>query len=350
MTTNKNYDIQNDIIHFWLDHLEVYWTFKKEDDYFDKLDFDNSNYWELEEYNFTKNEVPKYKYKIIFSKDNFTLFAYYKWIPKWWKQNVDTKDYIVVYSTAFKLMEYEEIAYFLEVFFDLKHCRRFDICIDIKNDINTILNYFSEHDTWREYKKSWFIETRYIWEVKNSLNKRQLIRIYDKKKDLLVKRKTKLYEDYLDIENITRIEVEIRQELAKNKYYQDLFDNSLLIWIFKNYLYKHSKIFDCIDWEKVKLKYREKRKLNKELSQTLYYKNFRKSVFIGHAKTIFEMWFCPVKILIWEQLIQSRTKKALWEEIVDRLYEIEIRIKSDSLFQINKRKNKKLFSNQDNYD
>jgi hypothetical protein len=347
MTTNKIFDIQNEIIHFGLDHLEIYWTFKKESEYFDLLDFDNSNYCEFEDYTITKNEVPRYKYKIIFTSNDCTPFAYYKWRPKWeGSQNVDSKDYIVIYSTAFKLMEYEEICYFLEVNFDLLHCRRFDICIDLKTDINTILNYFGEYKTWREFKKSWETETRYIWEVRNYLNKRQIIRIYNKKKDLLIKRKTKLYEDYLDIDNVTRIELEVRQELARTKYYKNLFDNTLLIWIFKNYLYKHTKIFECIDWDKVKLPCRKKTILNDELLQDYYYKNYRKIILLWHARTIYKMWFCPVRILIWENLIQNNTKKFIWEEIINRLYNLEKSLKDKSVLI----KDKKLSSNQNNYD
>jgi len=56
-----------------------------------------------------KTEVYKYKYKIIFNKDDYSYFAYYKGLPKSEKQPVATRDYIVVYSTAFKLLEYEEI-------------------------------------------------------------------------------------------------------------------------------------------------------------------------------------------------------------------------------------------------
>jgi hypothetical protein len=61
------------------------------------------------------------------------------------------------------------------------------------------------------------------------LNKRQLIRIYDKFKDIVVKKKLKLYEDYLIEKNITRIELEVRQELAKNINYQEVFNDSLLV-------------------------------------------------------------------------------------------------------------------------
>jgi len=44
-------------------------------------------------------------------------------------------------------MEYEEILYFLEFYFDLKHCRRFDICIDLKIDIEDLLKNFNEYKT-----------------------------------------------------------------------------------------------------------------------------------------------------------------------------------------------------------
>ena len=320
--TKKDFNIENDIFHFWLDHLEVYGTFKYETDLFDTLDFDNSNYWELEDYTFTKNEVQKFKYKIIFTKDNYSLFAYYKWKPKWEKQWVATKDYITIYSTAFKLMEYEEILYFLDYYFDLKHCRRFDICIDLKIDIEQLIKYFNNFDTWREYKKSWKLETRYIWEVKNSLNKRQIIRIYDKFKDIVAKKKLKLYEDYLIEKEITRVELEIRQELAKNISYTEVFNDSLLVWIFKNYLLKHTDIFNGIETDKITL-YKPKIKLDPENFQSLYYKTQKKNIFIWHAKTIYNLWFCPVRVLIWEWYIQEKTKMLLWAETIADLHNKE---------------------------
>lgn len=315
----KIINLENDIIHFWLDHLEVYWTFKYESELFNSLDFDNSSYSELEDYSFTKNEVPKYLYKIIFSKDNYSLFAYYKWDKS---QNIPTKDYIVIYSTAFKLLSYEEILYFLEWYFTLKHCRRFDICMDLVWDINDILTEFSNIETSREYKKSWNIETLYIWEVKNSLNKRQLIRIYDKQKDLIQKKKIKLYEDYFDYEDVTRIEIEVRQELAKNRDYYDIFDNSLLVWIFKNYIYKYSKMFESFSWDKITL-YKKKETFDTEKYQSLYYKTQKKNIFLWHAKNVYNLWFCPVRVLIAEWYIQDFTKKLLWYERVDEIIKKE---------------------------
>lgn len=318
----KILNLENDIIHFWLDHLEVYGTFKYENEFFNKLDFDNSNYWELEDYNFTKNEVQKYKYKIIFTKDNYSLFAYYKWDST---QNIATRDYIVIYSTAFKLLSYDEILHFLEWYFDLKHCRRFDICMDLKINIMDVLSTFNDVSTGREYIKSWQVETRYIWEVKNTLNKRQLIRIYDKHKDLIEKKKLKLYDTYFDFNDVTRVEIEIRQELAKNRSYRDIFDNALLTGIFKNYIYKHSKVFESLSWDKISL-YEGWTSFDPEKFQSLYYLTQRKNIFLWHAKTIYHMWFCPVRVLIAEWYIQELTKRSLWLENIQKLIEKEKRI------------------------
>jgi len=334
--TKKILNIENEIIHFWLDHLEVYWIFKGEV-LFDTLDFDNSNYSELDEYKITKNEVPRYKYKIIFTKDNYSLFAYYKWIPRSEKQPVWTKDYITIYSTAFKLMEYEEILWFLDFYLKLKHCRRFDICIDLKININELTKYFNDYKTWRDYKKSWNLETRYIWEVKNSKNKRQLIRIYNKIEDILVKKKLKLYEDYLIEKNITRVELEVRQELAKNVSYKEVFNNNLLVWIFKNYLIKHTKIFDKIKTDKITL-FRPSIKLDPETFQSLFYKTKRKSIFIWHARTIFNMWFCPVRVLIWEWYIQPKTEKILWWDLISNILKKEIKLKRQAILNSYRRK------------
>lgn len=348
--TKKDFNIENEVIHFWIDHLEVYGTFKEDRELFEKLDFDNSNYWELDDYTFTKNEVQKFKYKIIFSKGNYSLFAYYKWIPRSKKQPVWTNDYITIYSTAFKLMEYDEIIYFLDFYLNLKHCRRFDICIDLKIDIDDLLKHFNNYETWREYKKSWKLETRYIWEVRNSLNKRQLIRIYDKLKDIVVKKKIKLYENYLIEKNITRVELEVRQELAKNLNYKQVFHDSTILWIFKNYLNKHTDLFDNMKAGQITL-YRPAEKIDSETFQSLYYKIFRKKIFIWHARTIYDMWFCPIRILIWEWLISPKTEELLWSYLIQLIREKEIKLKEQARSNAYKRKDiEDLSSNYPKYD
>ncbi len=301
--------------HFWLDLLEFFWSFKDES-IFNKFYFDNSNYWEFYNYKFIKRRVPKYEYKIIFLKDNHSLFAYYKGDKnlEWY---IKTKDHITIYSTAFRILDMHEIYSFLNRNFNLKHCRRFDICMDLKIDINELLKYFDEVKTWKEYKKNSNIETRYYWQVKNSLNKRYIIRIYDKIKDIIEKDKCLLYQNYLSEDFVTRVELEIRPELAKNISFERLFEREELIWIYKNYLSKITEIFDSMKGESITL-YSDKYKIiDPELYQSNYYKNFKKNIFLWHAKTIYNLWFCPVRVLIWEWYINDKTKISLWIEKIE---------------------------------
>lgn len=63
--------------HLGIDHLEIFAHFYDED-IFKGIDFDNSHYGTLGIFTFTKHEVPKYQYKISFSKDDYPMFAFYK--------------------------------------------------------------------------------------------------------------------------------------------------------------------------------------------------------------------------------------------------------------------------------
>lgn len=318
----KTLDLKDKVFHFWIDHLEIYWTFKNEN-IFKKLDFDNSNYSEMWNFTYLKTKVPRYLYKIIFFKDNYSMFAYYKWDNK---QTIPTKDYIVIYSTAFRLNE--NILLFLESNLELLHCRRFDICLDIKYEINSLLKYFIDNSTWRDYKNSWNIETRYYWQVRNTKNKRYIIRVYNKILDIIEKRKHKLYWDYLLEKYITRVELEIRPELAKKVNYRELLtDKSILIWIYKNYLCKITDIFKQIKWENITLFNNQYKKLSIEDYQSSYYKHFKRNIFKWHSKTIYELWYCPIRILILEWLIQKETINLLWENIIENIENLEFNVK-----------------------
>lgn len=318
----KNICIEKLIHHFGLDHLEVFATFKDET-IFEKLDFDNSNYSELDEYTVTKHEVYKYRYKIVFTRWDYTLFAYYKGIPSTAKQPIPTKDYVAVYSTAFKLLEYEEVLGFIEWYSDPSHCRRFDICIDLKIWTDDLLNnHFDTYKTGRDYRKSWKTETRYFWEMQSSKNKRQLIRVYNKNLDIVTKGKIKLYQEYLTYPHMTRVELEIRQELAKVTNYQEVFNDDLLIGIFKNYLHKYTEIFDDIEGERITLFRSKDLKIPEDDYQSLYYKTQNYKTFIWWARKIYNIWFCPVRVLIGEWYIHDKTKLALW---IDTLHELIVK-------------------------
>lgn len=321
------------ILHFWLDHLEVYTTFNDES-LFNELEA--SQKAELDEYSIEKNLVPKYEYKILFRKDDYPVFAYYKWTPRNESNPVWTRDYIVCYSTAFKLMEYEEVCYFLENYSEPWKCKRFDICMDILEDTTELLTKkFKPQKTGTEFTKSGNIETRYYWELQNTKNKRQLIRVYDKISDIKNKKKIELYKDYLIHDKVTRVELEVRLDLAKNMIYKNIFNDTLLIWIFKNYLYKWSPIFEEIKTEKITLYKAPEIKFNSEDYQGVYYKTEKKGMFLWYAKTIFNLWFCPVRVLILAWFVKEKTLMSLWLEKVQDIYKKEKEVAEEHYFKRN---------------
>ena len=71
--------------------------------------------------------------------------------------------------------------------------------------------------------EKWKVETFYIWQVQNTKNKRNLIRIYNKINEIRKNEKIALYQDYLLYDNITRIELEMRRKLTKNYTLEELF-------------------------------------------------------------------------------------------------------------------------------
>lgn len=349
MKNESSLYVLDNIIHFGLDHLEVFGTCKYEKELFESLDFDNSNYWELEDYSFTKNEVPKYKYKIIFTKDNYSLFAYYKW-DKDLPGIIKSKDKIVVYSTAFKLLSYEEIQYFLQWYFDLNKCYRFDVCLDINMDINLVLSDFNDLNTGTEFKKKWNIETRYIWESNKYRNKRQIIRVYNKILDITKKHKHKLYKEYLAEEYVTRLELEVRSELAKNVDYKELFNDDILSAIYRNYFKKYTKMFQ-VPWAKnISLYKKPLLDIDPEDYQSLVYKLWKRKLCLGHMKTIYNLWFCPVRMAIVEWLIQPKTQRMLWWDLIELLREKEVELKNQARENAYKRKVQAwLISDENNY-
>lgn len=197
-------------------------------------------------------------------------------------------------------------------------------------DINLVLSDFNDLNTGTEFKKKWSIETRYIWESNKYRNKRQIIRIYDKILDITKKNKHKLYKEYLAEEYVTRLELEVRSELARNIDYTELFSDVILSWIFRNYFRKHTKMFQ-ISWaENISLYKKPLLNINPEDYQSLVYKLWKRKLFLGHMKTIFNLWFCPVRIAIVEWLIQPKTQRMLWWDLIELLREKEVELKNQA--------------------
>lgn len=305
--TNENIHVLQK--HFWLDHLELYASFYDES-LFDWLDFENSNYFSLWEFVWVKNEIPNYQYKITFSKGNYPYFAFYKWKKV---GNVFMSDYVCCYSTAFRIEGDEYVRMLIDKYFSIltKPIKRVDLCLDIILDINELREYIwvltCKHSEWKW--KSGKLETLYIWD-KSSANKRYVLRMYDKLLDINKKRKNKLYQNYLIHENITRIEIEIRREYAKNMTYEELWKYDTLLSIYKNFVIKYFPFLEYLSPSKISL-YNRKKDIDQDILMSITQKDMRVKTFSWHARSLLEMWICPLYILIKENIADSRTLQTL---------------------------------------
>jgi len=322
-------NVKTNIIHIGLDHLELFANCIHEEQLFDSLDFDNSNVGELEDYVYFKTEVMNYAYKIMFSYEWYPVFAFYKWDSK---ANIPTKDYLVVYGTAFKILAEKDIRYFIEWYFEnITHLRRFDICFDTPHFVMDILKRFS-HYKWKGasfYDENWDTATQYFWEKQKGRNKRSIVRVYNKILDIVQSKKIKLFKDYLQFDVVTRIELEIRPELAKNISYEDIWKPEIQQAIFKNYLSRRTKLFDFLPVEKLSLFKKKDISIDSEDYQGLYYKTQRKGIFLWLAKAIFNLWFCPVRVLIEAWYVQPKTLSILWVFAVDQITLMEKKLKQE---------------------
>lgn len=325
MSYNKIPILKNEnILHFGLDELETYAKFRQEY-VLEGMDFDNSNIRTFEDYVLSKHEIRDYQYKLVFTRENLPLFAYYKGDST---ANIKTKDYICAYSSAFRVLWDQIIREFLERNFELQKFRRFDICLDFPNSIVDVFKRFTiPKQKWSHfYWAKWELETFYIGEKKNTANKRQIIRVYDKIADTLQKGKQLLFSEYLVLDHVTRAEIEIRQELAKNVQFHEVFDQIKLLSIFKNYLWKHTPLFDGLIEGKESL-FRKRETIDFDLIQSKSYWSFRSKCLVGTAKSLLKVGICPVETLLKEWIISERTKVGLgYSDVID--FQNRISIKS----------------------
>jgi hypothetical protein len=301
------------IYHFWIDELELYATFLQPEA-FEWVDFDNSNYLEYEGFIVTKHEVPRFVAKYAFAKEGIPAFAYYIWVEKSEKVWVATKNYVCFYGSTFRILWTIWVFDIMYKYFTPENAypiRRIDICADILIDIWSVLKQLKNTEqVWAIFKgKRWEIETYNIG-IKNKTNKRQFIRIYNKIADITAKKKFKLYSEYLKHEHITRVELEIRRELWRQLSIMDIYNESTLVWIFKNYIGLHTDAFTFLSPKEYSLG-KKKTKVEFDVLQSKAYFEQRTKLLISYAKGLFSFWMCPVEILLWEWFIQEPTKYGL---------------------------------------
>lgn len=337
---------KKNIINFEVDYIELFWTLKNYKEIEKGLDSDNSNFRVFKWYTLEKSDnIQNYQYKITFWKKEVPVFAWYLWDQL--NLYIETKDYFCVYGSAFTLMNLNEIIDFINenLFIDfwsqnyIKEInkkmnekreekfilKRVDLAIDIIKPIDKVVKNFRKlQSKWSKFfDENWNIQTYYIWEKKNTLNKNLLIRIYDKIADIKQKEKQFLHPHYLKEKYVTRIELEFRSELVKFLYLEKLLDRNYIFSLFTSYIQKHTCIFENIKWKDIRLK-----KLIKSITvQDLHSRQLAKqrylNTFLWYSRKFLELWTCPVHILIKEWIIADFTKRDIWLSIVDWILDMK---------------------------
>ena len=195
------------------------------------------------------------------------------------------------------------------------------------------------------FDDSWNVQTFYIWQKKKKNNRYKLLRAYNKKDDIIEKKRQKYYADYLKKDFVTRIEIEIRSELAKNCDLDKLLDKKYIFWMFLTYIEKYTNIFSWFKYDETRLNQVNKKVSVEDLKSDMYLQSRYINIFRWYADSILEIWWCPVDILLRAWTISENTKKDIvlsiknWEFRQD-IYE----------FWLNIRYCKNLFSSADDDD
>lgn len=328
-----------DIIYFNVDEIEVYGTFANYEKLIVWLDCDNSNIMFFEEFTLQKSDKLKdYEFKIDFIHNDIPCFAFY--VGTKVNEYITTRNYFKVYWNAFQVFELEIIIDFINTYLILDGVdrkknkkmhtmKRFDLAVDVLFPIDEIVNknFKKLNQKGTKYMGTeWELETYYIWAYKVRDNKNFLIRVYDKIKDIKLKRKQRLYPWYLQYDNITRIEIEFRSQVVSFLDFEELLDTDKMFNLFIAYIKKHTKIFKNLKTQDVdKLK-----RINKyvDIEALKYDRILRERYFntyCGYSKNILAMWACPVDILMRNDLISDLTRRDIpkcivWDELSTQEY------------------------------
>lgn len=335
---------QKDIYYFWVDYIEVVWTLKKLNDINFWIAFSDWNrktifpWFEVRR----ENKVTNYEYKIVFNYKWTDCYAYHIWQENW---AVTTYDYLAVYGIAFVIFpELSEIIEFITAELEVMWLRRFDLALDVLSNIKEVHKNFKKlKQKWSIFfDDEWEVQTFYIWEKKKKNNRYKLLRVYNKKDDILIKHRQKFYPDYLTKENVTRIEIEIRSELAKNCSLDSLLDRSYIFDMYLTYMDKYTDIFKWFKYTETRLNQINKKVSIENLKSDQYLKSRYVNIFRWYAKTILEIWGCPVDLLLRDNLLSEDTKKDIALSIKNWIFRQDM-----YEFWLNVRYSKSLFADNE---
>ncbi len=266
--------IQKDIYYFGVDYIEVLGTLNKLEDINFWFSFDDWNTKTLFPWFVIRKEtrVTNYEYKIVFNYKWTDCYAYHIWQENW---AVTTEDYLAVYWITFVLFpELSDIIGFIHSEMQVHKLRRFDLAVDILFDIKEVHKVFNKtKQKWSIFfDDNWDVQTFYIWEKKKKNNRYKLLRVYNKKDDILVKNRQRFYPDYLKKDNVTRIEFEIRSELAKNCSLDSLLDRRYIFDLFLSYIERYTNIFKWFKYTDTRLNQINKKVSIENLKADQYFK------------------------------------------------------------------------------
>lgn len=312
MKINSTNVISN-VLSFHIDWLEVYGTFRRNPYLRQKIhEITNDPFSfgseEFELWDFTCDYriwVWNYKSKLTFKKNGVACFAYYEWVQV--SEIITTKDYFVVYGKALRILTLEQILEFIEANIEIQYLRRLDLALDIQYDIADVIAEFRElrQKGWQHFWDHGKLETYTIGDRNPVKNRNLFIRVYDKVAEIYADKLQKLYPEYLTWESVTRVELEFRPDLCKNLPFERLRDDEYLLDLFCRYIEKHTSLFQKLSTRKVDRLSRPKKKQNpSELH--LIPKRYM-SAFLGYARNIITMWWCPVDILLRNDIVRLST-------------------------------------------
>lgn len=220
------------------------------------------------------------------------------------------------------------------LWFQITVFTRIDICLDL---INVAASYMydkllkeADKKLIRKifYDKKGKEQTMYFGEKSRKKNKYQIIRIYDKKADSASKKKTWLYPDYDEYKNITRLEIEIREDKAKfwnsDKILDDEYIFAVIVKQFYKFNYQFFWFLKFDDFLKVRksedsLYHERRRKIEERLEhQTKYGTSFSSekerdlwiSMFISYWKRLMWDGVSSDELKFW---LDNTVNQAIWK-------------------------------------
>jgi len=323
-----------ELVHFWVDyvkaHVEIQW-----EKIHQKLRLSaNSNISYYDEYTFIElipdmmsAEYGRY-YQI---KDKATgISIAFLWLNGHKIGNITRSDFFEV--TGQGLIIRSGYKYFVKMAEDLNlkiiKYNRVDICMDININtqyfLETIVKDFWEKKTRTPWYTKGILHAMYYGEKMLSKNTYQFLRVYNKKMDSHNKGKEWLYDNYQWLQDVTRLEVEIRRDKAVFLTTEKILNTEYLFGVCVRTFYPmNNQFFSFLHLEDFKKviekdgiwKKRLRNQAERKLLQDMYGCSFKnpkekkqwQATFLAYAKKLYVNW-CSVlelKTLLQENLTEE---------------------------------------------